>query len=119
MNLAPHCLFSRIWNYLPQPLNKECFNYNSKLFDLYEDNEDCFEEISGGGDMFPALTESPHYNPQMTDPYLYCELDDMICYSIANIKDADFRKQMANSILLIGGAAHITGMVETLEDRLI
>ena len=43
----------------------------------------------------------------------------MVCYSIANIKDADFRKKMANSILLVGGAAHLTGMVEVLEDRLI
>lgn len=119
LTLPPHCLFTRAWNYLPQPIKKEFFDHRSPLFDLYEDKEDCFEEFSGGGDIFPALTESPHYNPQMTDPYVYCPLEDMICYSIANIKDADFRKKMANSILLVGGAAHSTGMVEVLEDRLI
>lgn len=63
--------------------------------------------------------DSPHYNPQMHDPFVWCELEDLICYSIVNIKDADFRKKMVNSILLVGGAAHMTGIVEVLEDRLI
>lgn len=81
------------------------------MFELFSDPEDYFEEISGGGDIFPASTESPHFNKDMLDPFLYLPLEDMICYSIANIKDADFRKRMANSILLIGGAGNYVGMI--------
>ena len=46
-------------------------------------------------------------------------LDDMISFSISQIKDAELRKKMANSILLLGGTSLMSKIIEELEDRLI
>lgn len=117
-SMGPHGLFSTIWNTLQKPLYAPHFDYNSKLFQLYHDPEDYFEEFSGGGETIPAATDHPYYNVDMSEPFVYNNLEDIIAYSIANVKDADMRKRMLTNIMLIGGTAHLPGLTEALEPRL-
>ena len=58
-------------------------------------------------------------NLNVNNPFLMESLDELICYSISQIKESSMRKKMANSILLIGGTAQISKFVEELEDRMI
>ena len=64
-------------------------------------------------------TESPVDNISVNNPFLMESLDELICYSISQIKESSMRKKMANCILLIGGTAQISKFVEELEDRMI
>lgn len=116
--MGPNGLFSTIWNALPKPLYAPHFDYNSKLFELYYDPEDYFEQFSGGGETIPAATDHPHYNVDMSEPFVYNTLEDIVAYSIANVKDADMRRRMLTNILVIGGTAHLPNLIETLEPRL-
>lgn len=54
----------------------------------------------------------------MSEPFIYNSLEEIIAFSIANVKDADMRKRMLTNILLIGGTSHIPNLTEALEQRL-
>ncbi|KAL4510469.1 hypothetical protein ABPG72_004623 [Tetrahymena utriculariae] len=56
---------------------------------------------------------------ELLNPYTMVNLEDIISQSIANVKDPELRKKLANHILIIGGTSQTSKMVEELEDRLI
>lgn len=66
-----------------------------------------------------SQNETPGNNIHANSPFLMESLDELICYSISQIKESSMRKKMANSILLIGGTSQISKFVEELEDRMI
>jgi actin-related protein len=47
------------------------------------------------------------------------DLDEMICRSICTSDNAEQRKRLANTIILLGGTTKISGFVDSLEDALI
>lgn len=63
--------------------------------------------------------ENPISNVNINNPFVMESLDELICYSISQIRESSMRKKMANSILLIGGTSQISKFVEELEDRMI
>ncbi len=55
----------------------------------------------------------------MLDPFKMVNLEAMISYSIAQCKDPEQRKRMANNVLIIGGTCQLSKFIDELEDRLI
>jgi tRNA A37 threonylcarbamoyltransferase TsaD len=44
------------------------------------------------------------------------DLDEMVCQSICAVENADLRKRLASSIILVGGVAKTERIVDWLED---
>lgn len=57
-------------------------------------------------------------NTQMQE-FVMESLEEMIIFSLTRVKDIELRKKLSNNIILCGGGAEITGIIEALEDRLI
>ena len=53
------------------------------------------------------------------DPYSMQKLQDLVSFSILQLKDSEARIKAANNIILTGGLAVTPLLLETLEDRLI
>ena len=47
------------------------------------------------------------------------DLDEMICRSICTIENAETRKRLANSIIVIGGVAKTRKLTDSLEEAVM
>jgi len=95
-------------------LSESSKHTGSKIKLKLTDKETKIEETTN-----PKTNENPINNINVNNPFNLESLDELICYSISQIKESSMRKKMANSILLIGGTAQISKIVEELEDRMI
>jgi actin-related protein 8 len=112
---------------------KPQFDRNSAFFEGYLDEEDFQDdtEIRVNKMMAQCLqTQDLTKKQQILDsskidmssiqlPYSMANLEDIISYSIFQLKDAEARKKAANCIVISGGFARTPFLVEELEDRLI
>ncbi|EGR28054.1 hypothetical protein IMG5_184190 [Ichthyophthirius multifiliis] len=132
MQIAPQSYFNaEIFNSLQKNtqnnyknLNFDHYDYTSKYFDYNEDPEDNLEdviEILQQQQYIQQLQQNTYKLKQeeLLDPYLMVNLEDIISQSIANVKDSELRKKLANHIFIIGGGNSMQNMAEQLEDKLI
>lgn len=113
--------------------NKPQFDRGSLSFEGYIDEEDFQDdtEIRVNKMMAQCLqTQDLSKKQQILDsskidvsgiqrPCSLSNLEDVISYSIFQLKDADARKKAANCVVISGGFARSPFLVEELEDRLI
>lgn len=109
------------------------FNRSSEYFDNYIDEEDFHDEteMKVNKIMFQCLQSQDQSKKQqildqskidvskIQDEFHMNNLEDMISYSIFQLKDAESRKKAANNIVITGGLSRTPFFVEELEDRLI
>ena len=85
---------------------------------MQSDPEDYFEEYSGGGQIYEIGKDSINSSPKALDQFIYEPIENIIMASLGAIKDCDARKKFANSILIVGGGAHMFKLTEHLMDKL-
>lgn len=135
--VAPGLLFhSDVLNLIKKAeffMNKPNFNRNSNYFEQYIDEEDFHDETEMRVNkmMAQCLQDQDHSKKkqileqsqidmsQIQQEWYFTSLEDIICYSIFQLKDGEARKKAANSIVITGGFARTPFFVEELEDRLI
>jgi actin-related protein len=111
--VASNSFFSKILNSLPPEVEyREPFDSYSEMYALAEDNEDFFEEFSGGGQFYEIDKTNPNFSKSMADPFTFCPLEDIILASLMSIKDIENRKKFLGSILLVGGGGYLPQLGE-------
>jgi len=99
------------------PTNRDPFNSYSSFYDLYQDQEDYFEEFSGGGHIL-EFSEDALGSETLCDPFIYQSLEEIVMASLLSIKDFEVRRKFASSILVIGGGAHMSKLAEEIVIKL-
>lgn len=118
MCISANSIFFNIWNsFQRSSFYKEAFDCNSELYDLQNDPEDLFEEYSGGGHIFEIEADNQNYPKELTDPYSYQPLEELVAASIFSIKENDLRRKFLTNILIIGGGGLLPGLSEELITR--
>lgn len=86
--IASNAFFSEIWNSFEAPLLTDPFNFHSKAYDLYADEEDYFEEFSGGGHIYEANNDPTELlGESIFDPFVYSPIEEMVLASLLSIRD--------------------------------
>jgi actin-related protein len=112
---------------------KPQFNRNSNYFEQYVDEDDFHDETETRVNRMMAqclqdqdtskkkqiLEQSQIDLNNIHQEWNFTNLEDIISYSIFQLKDGETRKKAANSIVITGGFARTPYFVEELEDRLI
>jgi actin-related protein 8 len=135
--VAPGLLFhSECLNLLSKAecyAGKPNFNRSSNYFEQYVDEDDFHDETEMRVNRMMAqclqdqdqskkkqiLEQSQIDMSSIQQEWIFTNLEDMISYSIFQLKDGETRKKAANSIVITGGFARTPFFVEELEDRLI
>lgn len=124
LNLVP-----KAEHYASQPQ----FNRSSNYFEQYVDEDDFHDDTEMRVNRMMAqclqdqdlskkkqiLEQSQIDMSSIQQEWVYTNLEDVISYSIFQLKDGESRKKAANSIVITGGFARTPFFVEELEDRLI
>jgi actin-related protein len=109
------------------------FDRSTDYFEGYQDEEDYHDDTEAKVNKMMAqclqqqdftkkqqiLDTSKIDVSRIQQEYNFDNLEDMISYSIFQLKDAEARKKAANSIVITGGFSRTPFLVEELEDRLI
>lgn len=109
------------------------FDRTSDYFEQYVDDEDFHDDTEVRVNKMMAqclqsqdtskkqqIFESSNIDvSKIHTEYHFTNLEDMISYSIFQLKDGDARKKAANSIILTGGYSLTPFLIAELEDRLI
>lgn len=83
--------------------NFSIFNEKTKEIDqLSDSSKNTGSKIKLKLDLKTEKNEDNQSNKDKLNPFLMEKLDELICYSISQIKESNMRKKMANNILIIG-----------------